>query len=233
MAQIIKYSVFDPINISCDQVTKNKAGGNIVYLKYFDQKKMNIQTPYMVSPFGLSTFNDESTGVVKYSVDMSFKGMNEDPKVKEFHDKMCQFDNYMIEKAVENSKEWFGKKYNKEVVSELYRPLVKEAKDPSKYAPTIKYKIRSNADKLNVEAWDEKKNSFDMNLFAPGCKARAIIEVSSIWFVNKQFGCTFTLLQCQVSKPEKIQGFSFQPDSDEEEEEEDEEIEYESEEEEA
>ena len=223
MAQIILPKYFDASKIQCEPVAKNKAGGNIVYLKYPDVKKMMIQTPYMVAPFGLSVFTDESTNSSKYTMDLSFRDINSDQKIKVFHDSISQLDEMMIKKAVENSKEWFGKKMSKEVVSELYRPLIKESKDPSKYAATIKYKIRTNGDSFNVEAFDEDRNKFDLDDFMAGSKARCIIELSSIWFVNKQFGCTFTLVQCQVSKPDKIQGFSFQAESDEEFEEDDDE----------
>lgn len=216
MAQIILPKYFDASLITCETVCKNKAGGNIVYLKYPDTKKIMIQTPYMVAPFGMSVFTDESTNISKYTMDLSFKDINNDPKVKLFHDCISKLDGIMIQKGVENSKEWFGKKMSKEVVSELYRPLIKESKDPSKYAATIKYKVRTLGENFNVEAFDENKQKFDLDSFAPGSKARCIIELSSIWFVNKQFGCTFTLLQCQVTKPEKVQGFSFQPESDEE-----------------
>lgn len=221
MAQIILPKSFDASKIQCEPVAKNKAGGNIVYLKYPDVKKMMLQTPYMVAPFGLSVFTDDSTNSSKYTMDLSFRDMNNDPKIKTFHDAIKQLDETMIKKGVENSKEWFGKKMSKEVVSELYRPLIKESKDPSKYAATIKYKIRTTGDTFNVEAFDEFQNKFDLDDFMAGSKARCIIELSSIWFVNKQFGCTFTLIQCQVTKPDKIQGFSFQAESDEEFEDED------------
>lgn len=214
--QIIKSNKFDISQLSYDNVAKNKAGGNIVYLKYDNHKKIILQTPYMFAPFGISVFTDDSTNTSKYSLDFSFKDKETDDKVASFYSTLESIDDFMIQHAVTNSKEWFGKKMSAEVVKELYRPLIKESKDPAKYASTIKYKIRSNGDKLNVEAFDDNKEVFDMDNFVAGSKARALIELTSIWFVNKQFGCTFTTLSLQVSKPEKLSGFSFQPDSDEE-----------------
>jgi len=223
MAQIIKSNAFSVKDIKCENVCKNKAGGNIVYLKYKDHKRIVIQTPQMSAPFGLSTYTDDNTGISKYSIDLSFKDKDSDSKVKHYHDIITELDEFMVSKAVDNSKEWFGKKMSKEVVEELYRPLIKESKDPSKYASTIKYKIRSIGEKMNLEAFDENKNIFDMSNFGPGSKVRCLIELSSIWFVNKQFGCTFTIVQIQVSKPERIQGFSFESDDDDDEEDDDEE----------
>ena len=222
MSQVIKYNNFNPSNIKTDNVTKNKAGGNIVYLKYDDTKKILLQTPVMMAPFGMSVYTDENTSTTKYSIDLSFKNKDTDSRISTFHDTMLALDKFMINKGVENSKEWFGKKMSKEVVEELYRPLVKESKDPSKYASTIKLKIRSSADNFIMEAFDDNKNHFDMKTLTPGCKVRAIVELTSIWFVAKQFGCSLTILQAQISKPEKLQGFSFEPESDEDDEDEDE-----------
>ena len=89
----------------------------------------------------MSTFTDEKTGAVKYSLDISFRGMESEPKIQEFHDKMHSIDEMLIKEGVAHSKEWFGKKMSKEVIQEFYRPLVKPSKDPEKYAPTMKFKI--------------------------------------------------------------------------------------------
>jgi len=220
MSQVIKYNVFNPSNIHTDNVAKNKAGGNIVYLKYDENKKIILQTPVMVAPFGLSVYTDDNNSTTKYSIDLSFKNKDTDPKIATFHDTMQTLDKFMINKGVENSKEWFGKKMSKEVVEELYRPLIKESKDPDKYASTIKFKIRSSSDNFIMEAFDDNKNAFDMKNFSAGCKVRAIVELTSIWFVAKQFGCSLTILQTQISKPEKLVGFSFEPDSDDDDEDE-------------
>ena len=46
----------------------------------------------------------------------------------------------------------------------------------------------------------------------PGSKARCIVEISPVWFINKTFGVTLNLLQAEIQKPEKIEGFSFEDD---------------------
>lgn len=218
MSLIIKSKTFDATNIQFDRVAKNKAGGNIVYFKYNVKeeqlKKIVLQTPKLIAPFGLSTFVDDITGITKYSIDLSFRNENEDKSIQNFKSMIQQIDSYMIENAVINSKEWFGKKLSLEVVKELYRPLIKYSRDPSKYADTIKFKIRNNIE--NIDAFDENKEKFDMNNFTSGSSVRCIVELASIWFVNKQFGCSLSLVQIQVFKLEKIQGFSFESDSDDE-----------------
>jgi hypothetical protein len=221
MATITLPKHFEVNDVSFDDVKKNTMGGKVVYLKYKGQSKIVIQTPKLSAPFGISTFTDDNTGVTKHSLDVSFKGVDDDAKIKLFNDKLHAMDTHFINEGVKNSKEWFGKAMKYDVVEALYRPIVKQSKDPEKYAPTMKFKIPSKDDRLIVEAFDDARNSFDLANFAPGSKVQAIIECSSIWFVNKQFGITWKLLQVKVSKPEKLAGFSFVHDEDDDEEEED------------
>lgn len=212
---------FDANEINFDVVKKNAMGGNVVYFKYEGHPKIIMQTPVVAAPFGLSTYTDDKTGAVKYSLDVSFRGMEEDPKIQFFHDKMIDFDNYLMNAAVTNSKEWFGKKQSKEVVENFYRPLVKPSKDPSKYAPTMKFKIMTKRDgSIDVDTFDSNRNKVNLqDVLAPGVKIQAIIEAGSVWFVNKtMFGISWKLVQVKVLPSDKIAGFSFQEDSDDEEE---------------
>lgn len=215
MANVTLPKNFDVSELSFDSVKKNSMGGKVVYLKYAGNKNVTIQTPIMSAPFGLSGYTDDKTGITKHSIDISFKGASDDEKIQQFLDKMNDFDQCLIDTAVKNSKDWLGKPMKKDVVEALYRPLVKPSKDPEKYAPTIKFKVPSRDGKMLVDAFDHKKQPFDLNNFVPGSRVQAIIECSSVWFVNKQFGVSWKLIQLRMSKPEKLTGFSFIPDGDE------------------
>jgi len=217
MANIVLPTQFDCEKIGFDDMKINNNGGKVVYMKYGDTQRVTMQTPKITAPFGLSEYRDDKTGSVKYSIDVSFKGMESDSKIQTFFDKMKALDEAVINTAIDNSKEWFGKKMKREVIEELYRPVVKPAKDPEKYAPTMKFKLQSNnQDELMVEAFDSDKNKINIiDTFKPGSKLRGIVECSSIWFVNKQFGVTWRALQVEVTKSDKISGFSFVPEDDE------------------
>ena len=114
---------FDVNELTFDSVKKNSMGGNVVYFKYENHPKIIMQTPAVSAPFGLSTYTDDKTGAVKYSIDISFRGMEEDPKIQLFHDQMSAFDDFLMNAAVTNSKDWFGKKQSKEVVENFYHYL--------------------------------------------------------------------------------------------------------------
>jgi hypothetical protein len=212
---------FDANELTFDSVKKNSMGGNVVYFKYEGHPKVVMQTPVVSAPFGLSTYVDDKTGAVKYSLDISFRAMEEDPKIQLFHDKMNDLDNFLISAAVSNSKEWFGKKQSKEVVENFYRPLVKPSKDPTKYAPTMKFKIMTKRDgNIDVDAFDSQRNKVNLqDVLTSGVKLQAIIEAGSVWFVNKtMFGISWKLVQVKILPSDKIAGFSFQEESDDEEE---------------
>ena len=208
---------FDCDKLGFDDLKLNSNGGKVVYMKYDGQQRLTMQTPKLTTPFGMSEYRDDKTGIVKYSIDVSFKGSNDDSKIQTFYDKMAVIDSKIVDIAVENSKEWFGKKMKKEIVEELYRPLVKQSKDPEKYAPTMKFKIQNNnKDELMIETFDDTRQPVDiMDALKPGSKVRGIIECSSIWFVNKQFGVTWRAVQLEITKSDKLSGFSFVAEEDE------------------
>ena len=203
-------------NLAFSEVKKNSMGGNMVYMQY-NNKKLMIQTPEMAAPFGLSTFTDDKSGAVKYSIDVSFRDVDTNPKIKDFYDKMVAFDECVLKSAVENSKAWFGKQMSMEVVKELYKNTVKPSNQPEKYAPTMKFKIR---DIGKVAAYDEDQEAINPEMgITKGSKIRTILDASSVWFVNKQFGVSWNLIQIQVKKPQVVEGFAMQNEDSEDDEE--------------
>ena len=213
--QLVK--TFNADEILYEPVKKNALGGNVVYIKYNSLPKIVLQTPTVSAPFGMSTYTDEKTGAVKYSLDISFRGMESDPKIQEFHDKMQSIDETLIKEGVSHSKEWFGKKMSKEVIQEFYRPLVKPSKDPDKYAPTMKLKIQTARDgSVAVDAYDTQKNKVNItDALVSGIKIQGLLEANSIWFVGKNmYGISWRLVQVKIHKSDKLSGFSFLDESD-------------------
>ena len=111
---VILYKNFDINALNTSEVVKNKSGGNQVSLKYNESKKIILQIPAMNAPFGLSEYvPDNRSNPVKYSIDFSFRGHEEDAKVRDCMKLMRDIDNYMIDMGVKHSKEWFGKEMSK------------------------------------------------------------------------------------------------------------------------
>jgi hypothetical protein len=65
----------------------------------------------MVMPFGVTPYQEAAGGDIQsYSVDVSFRTADVDPKVAEFQKRIEAFDELLVNVATENSLEWFGKK---------------------------------------------------------------------------------------------------------------------------
>ena len=160
MSQVTLSTNFDPKAIQFGPLDKNKKGGKIVYLGFGPDAKerIQIQTPAMVLPFGVTPYQDTPGGDIQsYSVDLSFRTADVDPKVADFQKKIEALDEYMIDVATERSQEWFGKPMTRELVSEFYRKLMNN-KNPA-YPPVLKVKVGVG---LNGEPaaqfYDESKN---------------------------------------------------------------------------
>lgn len=192
-----------PVDLKHGTMYKNKLGGQ--HCIVFD--KMFIQSPAMKVPFGLSEYVQDQDEV-KYSIDLSFQDWDANNRIHKMKTYLETIDEKMILMAEENSQRWFGKKMSKEVISELYKPIVKESKQPDKYAPTFKLKIRNINDLLVYK----NKELVDVDSIKPGSYLRVIYEWSPVWFVNKQFGITAIAKQIDICSTPDSSEISFQED---------------------
>jgi hypothetical protein len=208
----ILYKKFTAADLSPLAPTKNKSGGQQIPLTYHSMNNFTLQTPVVSMPFGISEYTPD-VGPIKHSLELSFKGFETDSKINAFKTLIENLDAHFIELAVKNSPEWFGKKMSTEVVTELYRPILKPSKQPDKYAPTMKLKLRSRNDVLDVKATTMDGEAFDISTIAPGTTGAAIVDFAPIWFVNKQFGVTMTLLAMSVhTSPNYNREYVFEND---------------------
>ena len=134
------------------------SGAKTVYVNY-GSEKLTIQTPVLSLPYGIGEPYDVKEAVKngtpiadkdkKYDLTVSFRGLEENPKVKCFHDKLKDLENKIIDDAFANRLAWFKDDFdgNKSFVSKLFTPIVKIDKDPNtgkpvgKYPPTFKAKL--------------------------------------------------------------------------------------------
>ena len=222
MPFILKSNTFDISKLTTSPATKNNKGSLQVHLNYNSDtnglvKKISLQTPKMVCPFGMSEFPTEYGP--KFSIDVSFVDRDSDESIDKFHKLLEEVDQFMIKTAVDKSQEWFGKKMSEAVIEELYRPLLKEGKlkkdsQEDRYPDTVKFKIRTMNGRKNVESFHEDKTPANIDELQSGYRVKCILEFSPVWFVNKNFGVTLNLVQTVLSKPDKITGFCFDDSDD-------------------
>ena len=82
----------------------------------------------MEVPFGLNVYDKGE--YPKYSVELSFRGMDEDKNLSMFHDNLKAFDEELVDQGVKNSMSWFKKKTAKrDVIAAMFNPQVKVPTD--------------------------------------------------------------------------------------------------------
>ena len=236
MSSIIYPSNFSVNNISISAPKLLQSGAKQAYLNY-SQGRLVMQSAVAMSvPFGLNCYDKQ--GPPEYSVDISFRGHEQRPEVKEFMDVLSSIDEYMISEGVKNSKAWFKADLGREVIKAFYTPSLKYSKDKDgnvlSYPPNIKLKLRKTNGEFDAKFYDINGSLYKgvpvEDLLAKGVQVTAIMECGGVWFAGSKFGLTWRAKQVAIHKlPQKIADFAFKglgsapaPSADDEEEEEEE-----------
>lgn len=206
MATITKMSstIFD--NVSFSNLTINKNRGKTVFINIPNLVRgNNIRLPALVSPYGLGTYVDEKSGNVSYSLDLSLT-----PELEQIFNNL---DSKVLDAVADNSEEWLGRKFSREVLDALYKPIVRKSKKPE-YPSTIKLKIYANKDgTLAPKAFDMKKNPIKLEQLRKRQTVNTLISVPSIWFIDNKFGVSLRLIQAQFDIENDLDKCMFDADS--------------------
>jgi len=210
------------------------SGSRSIYVNYGSQK-LRVQTPVMFMPYGVGEGYEDKTiknpevkknTDKKYDVTISFKGVDENPKIQTFLDKMKEIEQEIIDKAFDNREAWFKDDYdgNKAFVARMFSPMIKIDKDKKtgkpigKYPPTFKAKIPYDGenDKFTFDALDMENNDIDFKDFLPklkGGKTQLIIEMTGIWIAGGKYGLTWKVVSGKF-QPSMMNKMVFIEDSD-------------------
>jgi len=199
---------FDAQKMTLSAPRALKSGGKTVYVNYKGEKLL-FQTPVMVAPFGINKWqNEDGSGPVKYSLDLSFDGMDTRPVLKKFYDNLNEIDSKLIKEGFANHDKWLSlKKAPKSTddVENVYTRIIKTPKD-AKYSPTFKINLPHDGSSFTFNVYDNNKqaiNLFDMiaknEIDTKRCKVSAIIQCTGIWIVGgKSFGCSWKVVQMEI-----------------------------------
>lgn len=171
---------------------------------------MRIQLPRMYMPFGISGFVPE-VGPTKYNVDFAIKGYDEeDSYMKKFYESLRALENKIVDAVVEQSEVIFGNPMTKEELLPMFNSNVKESPDRE---PKLRIKVDTAIDdRIKANVFDSDKNPKNDEV-TNGLYARnsghAIVELNSVYFLNRKFGCTWKLHQLVVYEPQNLKGFQF------------------------
>ena len=222
---VVKGNKVNVSKLTFSDVKTNNNNGKSVYIN--NGGIFRIQTPVMTLPYDMSVYDGDYP---KYTIEVSFRDMEDNPKMQSFHDNMEALDELIINTAVKNSMPWFKKKKsNVEVMNALYNPIVKKSKDKETgefngaYPPTMRLKlpVYDGERKYEVFNLDDNTKMDDIEpseVFTKGTKVQAIIKCGGVWIINGKFGCTWSVEKIKVEPSAKVSSYSFvDEDSDDEE----------------
>jgi hypothetical protein len=197
----------------------DRGGKSISMVSKQTNRSLHISTPLLMT-WGVSDFVDEkgeSDG--KYSMSLNFPNKEySTSSTDQFLQKLKDFENQILDDAVQNSELWWGEEMSREVAKHTFFPFIKYSKnkdtkkiDPNK-PPSIRAKVPYYDGKWAVEIYDTKSNMIfpcdNDNLtpvdFIPKMSSVAcVLQCGGIWIGGKGWGLTWKLIQCVV-KPREI-----------------------------
>lgn len=189
-------------------------GGKLVYLNFRDGP-ITLQTPKMFSPFGLKDWK----GNHGYTLDLSFKGMESDPALTTFFEKIDELDEKIIDDCVGNSAAWLNRKIDyKEYTDRLYTRQLRYAYDKEGYLDerfpaTFKLKVPYRDGYFIPDVYDsasrEQIDLHEKEACTKGAFITAIIQCTGIWITGENFGLGWKVMQMIVEPPSLVRKFAF------------------------
>jgi hypothetical protein len=199
---------FDVSSLVFSGLRKNTKGGKMVYVNISGGTKAHFELPSMRAPFGLSSYTDQNSGNVSYSLDLSL----DDSVVVE---RVKSIEAAVLDHVTKNSEELLGRKYTEDVIKQaLFKSCVRESKD-GKYAPTIKLKILMRDGKFVPEAYDSSRCMTTLDTLQKGQKVKTIVDFNQIWIIDNKFGLSVRLLQAMLFPTSELKGCAFGDNVDE------------------
>jgi hypothetical protein len=198
------FNTFNSSDVTFSDVRKNAKGGKAVYLNGAGGQKLIFQLPQMRAPFGLSSFTDESSGRVSYSLPLSL----DKPDVLEA---LAKFDERVLDYITENSDALLGKKMSREVIAEgMYKSPVKPSTKEG-YSPTLNLKVITNVKdgSIATEAYNAQRQSVPLTDLEKGQALSAIIELNQIWRTPAGVGVSIRVHQVMFAPTNKLKPCAF------------------------
>jgi len=193
-----------------DNIQINEYNNRKIVISTKQGTPLRIQFPRMYMPFGVSGFTPE-VGPTKYNIDFAIKGYDEEGSyMKKFYDSLRKLEDKIIDAVVEQSEVIFGAQMTKEELLPMFNSNVKESGDRE---PKFRVKVDTTMeDQIKANVFDADKNPMKDDV-TNGLYARnsghAMVELNSVYFLNRKFGCTWKLNQLIVYEPQNLKGFQF------------------------
>jgi hypothetical protein len=209
MVHITNIADIDFDSLVYSQPKTNASGGQTIFINTKTlSKRLVITLPRCHLPFGVSDYNGRK------SLQFSLKGDSE--KMHQYKNFLTTLDLKNVQTGVNNSVKWFKKALTPEIIQNLYNPSMKQTNDA--YPPMFRSRLPTHQDtgKFVGDIFDANKRLVTQESITPGCEVEAIVELVGIYFVAKEFGVSWKVVQLKVFPSERLKGYSFLCDSDDE-----------------
>lgn len=209
----------DVNNLKYSQVKILPSGGKTVYINY-GSGKLRIQTPVMYIPYGINEggFEDKNAKVEvkstdkKYDITLSFKGHEENEKIRSFLNKIKELEQKLIDDAYEYREPWFkDTDLDRKMIEKFFSPIIKVDKDKNtgkvvgKYPPTIRFKLPydNENDKFSFQSYNMNKELIDLSEIVTklkGGRCQLIVEVNALWLVGGKWGVSWKVITSKFQR---------------------------------
>jgi hypothetical protein len=227
--------IFTPSEIDVSKIEMGPiklldSGAKTINVRY-SGRNLRVEAPSLNIPYGVNIYDKNGPDKLKYSVDLSLRGADDNEQIRALQEFLTNFDEQMITAGLENAGKWFKKPAaTRENIADYYTPVVKVSRDadgnPKPYPPTFKINLRKKKDGqfegdfYNGTERDEKGQiaSFPRDtpleeIFPKRGNATIIFECSGVWLADKRFGTTWKIFQARTdTAAEIIRGPAFKSD---------------------
>lgn len=228
-------SIFTPSEIDVSKIEMGPiklldSGAKTVNVRY-SGRNLRVEAPSLNIPYGVNIYDKNGPDKLKYSVDLSLRGADDNEQIRALQEFLTAFDEHMIDVGLENAGKWFKKPTaTRENIADYYTPVVKVSRDadgnPKPYPPTFKINLRKKKDGqfegdfYNGTVRDEKgqiasfaKDTPLEEIFPKRGNVTVIFECSGVWLADKRFGTTWKIFQARTdTAAEVIRGPAFKSD---------------------
>ena len=200
----------------------NERGGKQINVISTDTKRsLHVSTPLMMT-WGIGDFvNDAGENDGRFSMALNFPNQEySKPATDVFLKKLKDFENRILDMAVENSDLWWGEEMSREVCKHSFYPLLKYQKDKTtkkvdlSKPPSIKARVPFYDGKWAIELYDtsnkllfpcdDKSHLTPVDFVPKLSQVACVLQCGGVWIGGKGWGVTWKLVQCVV-KPRNVE----------------------------
>ena len=209
---------FSPENMIYTKVKVNSVGGkSIGIINPGTKRQLMISTPLMMN-WGVNVY--ENNNGPSYSLSLQFPREDfKTDKTDDFLNMLKNMEQQILQDAVKNSREWFGKTTSKEVIDAFWNPMLKypknqETGDPDyDRSPTLKVKLPTWEGEYKFEVFDTNNDVLIPNddgrspdaIIQKASQIACILQCGGIWMANGNFGVSWKLFQGVYKENENLE----------------------------